>query len=137
MRTFTPTPTTIKRSWHLIDANAQILGRVAAAAAVLLMGKNKSDYAAHLDTGDNVVIINAEKFVVTGRKDVQKEYVRHSGYPGGLRKTSLAQMRDSKPEQVMMHAISGMLPDNKLKKSRMARLHVIIGESHPYGQHLK
>jgi large subunit ribosomal protein L13 len=137
MRTFTPTPTTIKRNWHLIDANAQILGRVAAQAAVKLMGKNKSDYAAHMDTGDHVVIINAEKFVVTGRKDVQKEYVRHSGYPGGLRKTSLAQMRESKPEQVMIHAISGMLPDNKLKKPRLARLHVIIGETHPYGQHLK
>ncbi len=135
MNTFTPTPATIKRNWHLLDSKDQVLGRIATQAASFLLGKHKSDYAAHMDTGDTVVITNAEKIVTTGKKELQKVYFRHSQYPGGDRKTTLAQMRASKPEQVLIHAVAGMLPDNKLKKSRLARLHVVIGTEHPYGQH--
>src|SRR5260221_10846469 len=122
MNTFTPTPTTIKRSWHLLDAQNQVLGRVASVAATFLLGKNKSDFAAHLDTGDTVVIINAEKIVTTGKKDLQKVYFRHSQYPGGDRKTTLEQMRANNPTQILIHAVAGMLPDNKLKRSRLSRL---------------
>jgi large subunit ribosomal protein L13 len=137
MSTFTPTPSTIKRNWHILDAKDQILGRIATQAAVLLMGKNKSDYAPHIDTGDHVVIINAEKFVTTGRKELQKEYVRHSQYPGGLRKITLGKLKADNPEQVVLKAVSGMLPDNKLKKQRLMKLHIVIGENHPYGQYFK
>lgn len=135
MNTFTPTPTTIKRNWHLIDASGEILGRVATRAAVFLLGKHKTDYAAHMDTGDTVVIINAEKIGTTGNKELQKSYFRHSQYPGGDRSITLEKMRQEKPEQILTHAISGMLPDNKLKKSRMSRLHIVIGSEHKYGQH--
>lgn len=135
MNTFTPTPTTIKRNWHLIDAKGEILGRVATKAAVWLLGKHKTDYAAHMDTGDTVVIINAEQVVTTGKKELQKSYFRHSQHPGGDRSITLEKLRQEKPELILTHAVSGMLPDNKLKQSRMSRLHVIIGSVHPYGQH--
>lgn len=135
MKTFTPTPTTIKRTWHLLDAKDSVLGRVAVKAAVFLLGKNKSDYAAHMDTGDHVVIINAEKIVTTGNKETQKEYMRHSQYPGGMRKSTLKEVRQDHPERILEHAVSGMLPDNKLKKPRMQRLHVVVGDTHSYGQH--
>jgi large subunit ribosomal protein L13 len=136
MKTFTPTTETVKRGWHLLDAKEKVLGRLASQAATYLLGKHKSDFAAHLDTGDHVIIINAEKIVTTGTKGLLKKYVRHSQYPGGLRVTNLKDMRATKPEFVVEHAVSGMLPDNKLKKSRMQRLHIVIGEEHPYGQHV-
>jgi large subunit ribosomal protein L13 len=135
MNTFTPNPTTIKRNWHLIDAEGKILGRVAAQAAVWLLGKHKPDYATHMDTGDTVVIINAEKIQTTGKKELQKSYFRHSQYPGGERSITLEKQRQEKPELILTHAVSGMLPDNKLKKPRMARLHIVIGSEHKYGQH--
>jgi large subunit ribosomal protein L13 len=137
MKTFTPTPTTVKRNWHVIDAEGQILGRVAAKAAVLILGKNKTDYAAHLDTGDHVVIINAEKIKTTGNKETQKTYFRHSQYPGGDKVTTLAQLRAATPEKVLEKAVAGMLPDNKLKDPRTKRLHLVIGSEHKYGQHFK
>jgi large subunit ribosomal protein L13 len=137
MKTFTPAAGDIKRAWHLIDAKDQILGRVASRVATLIMGKHKPDFAAHADTGDIVVIINAEQIRTTGNKETQKVYFRHSGYPGGDRTTTMAQLRASKPEQVLIRSVSGMLPDNRLKAVRLKRLHVIVGETHPYGQHFK
>ena len=104
----------IKREWHLIDAKGQILGRLSTEAAKLLMGKNKPNYVPYLDCGDNVVIINASEVRVTGKKETRKKYVRHSGYPGGLTVETLEKMRAKKPEKIIIHAISGMLPKNKL-----------------------
>jgi large subunit ribosomal protein L13 len=135
--TVVPTPATLNRAWHLIDAQGQVLGRVATEAAVKLMGKNKTDFARHLDMGDHVVILNAEQIAVTGSKESQKLYHRHSGYPGGFRKTTLTQLRASKPTEILHHAISGMLPDNKLKASMLRRLHLIIGSTNPYAGHFK
>lgn len=137
MKTFTPTPSTIKRNWHLIDATGQVLGRVASQTAILLLGKHKADYAAHLDTGDHVVIINAEKIKTSGKKETQKTYFRHSQYPGGDSVTTLAQMRVSHPERVLEKAVAGMLPDNKLKDDRLKKLHLVIGSEHKYGQYFK
>lgn len=136
MNTFTPTPSTITRKWHLIDAEGKILGRVASDAAKLLLGKHKADYSTHMDTGDTVVIVNAEKIKTTGNKELQKSYFRHSQYPGGDRSITLEKLRQEKPLLILTHAVSGMLPDNKLKKGRMARLHLVIGTEHKYGQHL-
>jgi len=102
----------------------------------LLMGKEKSNYVAHMAMGDHVVIINAEKVVVTGRKEKQKMYYKYSGYPGGLRVTSLKQVRNEHPERIILHAVSGMLPKNKLQDVILKRLHVYAGEKHPYQDRL-
>jgi len=132
MKTFQPKEKEIKRSWHLIDAKDGVLGRIATQIAMYLMGKNKPTYSPHLDSGDYVVVLNAEKVVLTGKKPLQKVYRHHSGYPGGLKEISLAKMKKEHPERILEHAVSGMLPDNRLKKDRMARLKVLVGERNPY-----
>lgn len=132
MKTFQPKEKEIKRSWHLIDAKDGVLGRIATQIAMYLMGKHKPTYSPHLDSGDYVVVINAEKVVLTGKKPLQKVYRHHSGYPGGLKEISLAKMKKEHPERILEHAVSGMLPDNRLKKDRMARLKVLVGERNPY-----
>ncbi len=127
----------IKRAWHLIDAKNQILGRLATDVAKILMGKNKPNYVPYLDCGDNMVIINASKVKVTGKKETQKKYVRHSGYPGGLKVETLEKVRQNAPEKIIIHAVSGMLPKNKLGRVMIKKLHVFAGETHPFTKELK
>lgn len=122
----------IKRNWHLRDAKNQILGRLATEVAQLLIGKNKPYFVLYLDCGDYVVVVNAAKVMVTGRKEKQKNYYRYSGYPGGLKVTSLSRLRKEHPERIVQFAVKNMLPKNKLRADRMARLKVFTGEDHPY-----
>jgi len=132
MKTYQPNVKTMKRAWHLIDADGKILGRLASNAAQLLTGKLKPTYSENLDSGDNVVILNAEKIKVTGRKAEQKVYRRHSGYPGGFKERSYRQIMESFPERIVESAINGMVPDNRLKSPRMRRLKVLVGSKNPY-----
>lgn len=122
----------IKREWHLINATDQILGRLSTQLAIQLMGKNKPYFAHNLDCGDHIVVINAEKIKVSGRKENQKIYKRYSGYPGGQREQTLAEVRTKFPTRIIEKAVAGMLPDNKLKAGRMKRLHLFAGETHSY-----
>lgn len=131
-KTYSQKPTEVSRRWILIDASEATLGRVASAAAKFLIGKYKPTYTAHVDGGDYVVIINAEKVKSTGDKEVDKKYYRHSGFPGGLTELNLGQMREKMPERVLELAIKGMLPVNKLAAERMKRLRVFKGENHDH-----
>lgn len=132
MKTFQAKGKDIKRNWHLIDASDEILGRMSSKVANLLMGKGKPTYSAHVDSGDYVVVINAEKVKLTGRKAEKKVYRSHSGYPGGFKEVSFRKMFQEHPERIIEHAVGGMLPDNKLKKDRILRLKVVAGEKNPY-----
>lgn len=136
-KTYQPKAKEVVRAWHLMDAEGKTLGRLATEAATYLTGKHKPTYSAHLDSGDYVVIVNVEKVKVTGRKESQKLYRRHSGYPGGYRELTLEQVRVRKPSFILEHAISGMVPDNRLKKVRMARLKLVKGPTHPYQSQIK
>jgi large subunit ribosomal protein L13 len=122
----------IKRDWHLIDAKGKILGRLASEIAQLLMGKKKPYFVPHLDCGDYVVVINASQIKVTGKKEEKKTYTRYTGYPGGLKITTLGKLRKEHPERIIELAVKNMLPKNKLQDLRMARLKVFAGEEHPY-----
>jgi len=139
MKTFTKSTkvSEIKREWHLLDAKEKILGRFATEIAKLLMGKNKPYFVPHLDCGDNVVVINAKDIKVTGKKEKQKQYTSYSGYPGGLKVTSLEKLREEHPERIIEFAVKNMLPKNKLRDSRMERLKVFQGEEHPYKDKFK
>lgn len=132
MRTEYPSKHDIKRAWHVIDANDAVLGRVASRAAMLLMGKHKTTFAPSIDTGDHVVIVNAAKIKLTGGKENQKVYRRHTGYPGGLIETGARRMREIRPERMLELAISGMLPKTKLGKQMYRKLNVYAGENHPH-----
>lgn len=131
-KTYQPKAKEIERKWHLIDAKGKVLGRLASEVAMLLMGKQKATYSTHMDSGDNVVVINAEKIVTTGRKAEQKVYRSHSGYPGGFKEVSFSKMSKEHPNRIVEFAIAGMLPDNRLKSDRMARLHVTKGDKHKF-----
>lgn len=122
----------IKRDWHLIDAKGKILGRLSTEIATLIMGKNKPNFVSYLDNGDYVVVINAKQIKVTGKKETQKVYTRHSGYPGGLRQETLAKLRVRKPEEIIRHAVKGMIPKTKLGADMIAKLHVYESNKHPY-----
>lgn len=122
----------IKREWHVVDLKGQRLGRIATQIASYLMGKGKAYFVRNLDCGDYVVVINAKDVTVTGRKEEQKKYYRHSGYPGGFRIETLKEKRERKPEDIIMHAVKGMLPQNKLRDKMLTRLRVFAGEEHPY-----
>lgn len=124
----------IKRQWHLIDAQGKILGRLAQEVAQTLMGKKKPYFTRHLDTGDYVVVVNAEKVKITGKKEEAKKYYRHSGYPGGLKEETLKDLRKRKPTEIIRRAVRGMLPSNRLRQKRMRRLKLVVGEKHPYKQ---
>lgn len=137
MKTYSPKVSEITRSWHVLDAKDFVIGRLATQVAVLLMGKHKPTFVRHIDSGDHVVVLNGEKITSTGNKELQKVYTRHSGRPGGLRQTTLEKLRQEKPEQIIIHAVSGMLPDNKLKDIMIKRLHVIIGSDNPYAKYIK
>lgn len=132
MRTEFPSKPALKRSWHVIDASDAVLGRVATRAAMLLMGKHKTIYVPSIDTGDHVVIVNAAKIKLTGSKENQKIYRRHTGYPGGLIETGARRMRETRPERMLELAISGMLPKTKLGKQMYRKLNVYAGEHHPH-----
>ena len=134
MKTFSPKSADTSRTWHLFDAKDQVLGRLATRVAVVLMGKHKTTFARHLDQGDHVVIINASKVAITGRKADQKIYHRHSGYPGGMTVTTYAQAMAKNPSAIITHAVSGMLPDNKLKNPMLRHLHIYSDETHPYAK---
>ncbi|MFH1863993.1 MAG: 50S ribosomal protein L13 [bacterium] len=132
MKTFQPTQKEIVRKWHLVNARGEVLGRIASKIAGFLMGKNKATYSAHMDSGDFVVVTNSEKVVLTGKKREQKVYRGHSGYPGGFKEVTFEKMSKEHPERIIQHAVSGMLPDNRLKQDRMARLKVFKGEQRSY-----
>jgi large subunit ribosomal protein L13 len=137
MKTFQPTPKDIKREWHLVDAKDEILGRLATKIAGLLMGKGKATFSRHMDVGDNVVVINAEKIMVTGRKASQKVYITHSGYPGGFKSKKYSMMMEQHPERIIEHAVAGMLPINRLRDPRMLRLKVVAGDKNPFEAEFK
>jgi large subunit ribosomal protein L13 len=132
MRTEVPSKFDIVRNWHVIDASEAVLGRVASHAAMLLMGKHKPTYAPSIDTGDHVIIINAEKIKLTGNKENQKLYRRHTGYPGGLIETGARKMRETRPQRMIELAISGMLPKSKMGKQMYRKLNVYAGAVHPH-----
>jgi len=132
VRTYSPKAAEITRAWHVIDAEGLVLGRLATEVASLLRGKHRTYYAAHLDTGDNVIIVNADKIVVTSNKADQKFAYRHSGYPGGLRATSWKDLLDNDPEKLVFDAVKGMVPKNRLGRAQMDKLFVYAGPEHPH-----
>lgn len=125
--------TDVKREWHLIDAQNKILGRLASDIVQKLTGKNKVYYTPYLDTGDYVVVVNAQRVLLSGKKENQKKYYRHSGYPGGLFAKTASQLRTQKPEEILRHAVVGMLPKTKLAKIMAKKLYVYSQTEHPFG----
>jgi len=132
MRTFLPKVDLQQRKWHVIDADGAVLGRLAVQVADILRGKNKPIYTAHLDAGDFVVVVNAEKVVVTGKKETDKEFMSYSGWKGGEKFRSVAQVRARTPEKLITHAVRGMVPKNRLGRVLMTKLKVFKGPSHPH-----
>jgi large subunit ribosomal protein L13 len=132
MSTIFPSGSEIQRKWFILDAENAVLGRLASKAAMLLMGKHKPTYTPFLDTGDHVIVINARKAKLTGRKEEQKFYRSHSGYPGGLKEVQAKKMRETRPERMLELAISGMLPKTKLGKQMYRKLNVYAGDRHPH-----
>jgi large subunit ribosomal protein L13 len=133
MRTYSAKPGEVARDWYLVDAEGQTLGRLATRIADTLRGKGKPQYTAHVDTGDFVVVVNAEKIVVTGNKLDQKRYYRHSGYPGGLRSRTLRDQLERRPTEVLRTAVKGMLPKNRLAAQQLTKLKIYAGPDHPHG----
>ena len=132
MATFSAKKKEIERSWFLVDAENKVLGRLAAKVAAVLRGKHKPVFTPHVDTGDFVIVINAEKIHLTGAKLDNKMYYRHSGYPGGIKGVSAGEMLDKKPEAIIQHAVRGMLPKNKLGRQQLRKLKVYAGTEHPH-----
>ncbi len=132
MKTFSPKPEDIKRQWYTVDAEGQILGRLAAVLAHRLRGKHKPEFAPHVDNGDFIVVVNCEKIKVTGNKLLQKKYYRHTGYVGGIKETSLQTVLEKKPAFALMAAVKGMLPRNRLGRAMLKKLKVYAGPSHPH-----
>ncbi len=131
-RTYTPKASEIEREWLIVDATDVPLGRLASQVAHVLRGKHKPTFAPHMDGGDHVIVINAEKVAATGSKETQKMYYRHSGYPGGLREMNLAEMRTKFPDRIIENAVKGMLPKNKLGRQMASKLKVYAGPDHPH-----
>jgi large subunit ribosomal protein L13 len=132
MKTYTAKPKEIEQRWYLVDAEGQTLGRLATRIADTLRGKRKPQYTPHVDTGDFVIVVNAEKIAVTGNKLAQKRYYRHSGYPGGLRSRTLAEQLERRPTEVIRKAVKGMLPRNRLARRQITKLKVYAGPEHPH-----
>ena len=132
MKTYSTRARDVEHQWHVVDAYGKTLGRMASQIAGLLMGKHKAIYAPHLDTGDYVIVLNAAKVKVTGKKAKQKLYYRHSGYPGGLKATALEDVLATHPTRVIEHAVRGMLPHNRLGRAMFKKLKVYAGDSHPH-----
>ena len=129
-KTWTATPSNIERKWYVVDAEGMVLGRLASQVAAILRGKNKPTFTPHFDTGDYVIVINADKVVLTGNKEDQKEYKRYSGYTGGQKITKFKDMKAKYPERIVEHAIVGMLPHNKLGRAMAKKLRVYAGTEH-------
>ena len=132
MKTYATKATEIERKWRVVDADGATLGRLATRVAALLRGKHKAMFSTHLDTGDPVIVVNAAKVKVTGNKLQAKSYVRHSGYPGGLRRETLERLLSRRPEEVVRRAVRGMLPRNRLGEQMYRKLHVYAGAEHPH-----
>jgi large subunit ribosomal protein L13 len=132
MKSYMARPLEVERKWYVVDAEGQTLGRLATEIATVLRGKNKPQYTPHVDTGDFVVVVNAEKVVVTGRKAEQKVYRRHSGYPGGLKETSYEQMMERRPTEILRRAVKGMMPKNRLARQQLRKLKIYAGPEHPH-----
>jgi large subunit ribosomal protein L13 len=132
VKTYTAKPGEIERQWYVVDAEAKTLGRLATQIADVLRGKGKPAYTPHVDTGDFVIVVNAEKVHVTGQKLDQKIYYRHSGYPGGLRERTLREQLERRPEEVLRKAVKGMLPKNKLASAQLRKLKIYAGPDHPH-----
>jgi large subunit ribosomal protein L13 len=132
MATTFPKASEIRRSWYVVDAEGQILGRLASRIARVLSGKDKPNYTPFLDTGDHVIVINAEKIVLTGAKEQNKVYFRHTGYPGGIRRARVEELRSSQPERLIEAAVRGMLPKNRLGRAQFKKLKVYQGGKHPH-----
>ncbi|HVM36538.1 MAG TPA: 50S ribosomal protein L13 [Actinomycetota bacterium] len=133
MKTHSTKPSEITREWHLVDADGVVLGRLASEVASRLRGKHKPNFAPHLDCGDHVIVVNASKIVLTGNKLFQKQYHRHSGYPGGLRTVPYSKLLRQRPELVIEKAVKGMLPHNRLGRQMITKLKVYAGSEHPHG----
>ncbi len=132
VRTYSPKKSEIERGWRVVDAEGETLGRLATRIAAILRGKDKPTYTMHMSVGDNVIVINAEKVRVTGQKEDQKTYYRHTQYPGGLRAVTLSTLREKHPERIIQNAVKGMLPHNRLGRQNLRRLHVYAGPEHPH-----
>jgi large subunit ribosomal protein L13 len=132
MKTYVAKPTTAQRDWVVVDATGQTLGRLATQIANALRGKRKPEYTPHIDTGDFVIVVNAEKISVTGNKRTEKLYHRHSGYPGGLRTRTFTEMLERRPEEIIRLAVKGMLPRNRLARKQLTKLKVYAGPEHPH-----
>lgn len=132
MKTYVASPADRQRDWLIVDAAGQTLGRLATQIADALRGKRKVVYTPHVDTGDFVIVVNAEKISITGNKRADKKYYRHSGYPGGLKVRTLAEQLERRPEEVIRHAVKGMLPSNRLARKQMTKLKVYAGPDHPH-----
>ena len=132
MKSYMARPLEVERKWYVVDAEGQTLGRLATEIARILRGKNKPQYTPHVDTGDFVVVVNAEKVVVTGRKAEQKVYYRHTGYPGGLRETSYEVMLGRKPTEILRKAVRGMMPKTRLGRQQLRKLKIYAGPEHPH-----
>jgi len=131
-KTYTVKTADIKREWRVVDADGATLGRLATLIATMLRGKHRATFSTHIDTGDPVIVLNASKIKVTGRKLQAKQYVRHSGYPGGMRTESLERLLARRPEEVIRRAVRGMLPRNRLGEQMIRKLHVYAGAEHPH-----
>jgi large subunit ribosomal protein L13 len=132
MKTFSLKASQIERNWYLVDAQGKVLGRLATEIASILRGKKKPTFSPHLDNGDHVVVINAEKVVVTGKKSQGKMYYHHTGYPGGLRARTFDEVLARKPERILKQAVKGMLPHNRLGRQMLKKLRIYIGPEHPH-----
>jgi large subunit ribosomal protein L13 len=132
VKTYAANAQTRERSWLVVDATGQTLGRLATRIATTLRGKHKPEYTPHVDTGDFVIVVNAEKVAVTGNKRADKRYYRHTGYPGGIKERTLQEMLDRRPEEVIRHAVKGMLPRNRLGRKQLTKLKVYAGPDHPH-----
>ena len=132
MKSYMARPQEVERKWYVIDAEGQTVGRLATEIARVLRGKNKPQYTPHVDVGDFVVVINAERVVVTGRKAEQKVYRRHSGYPGGMKETSYARMMERKPTEILRKAVYGMMPKTRLARQQFRKLKIYAGPEHPH-----
>lgn len=131
-KTYSAKPSDIERDWYVVDAENLVVGRLASQVATILRGKHKPQFTPHVDTGDFVVVVNAEKISVTGSKRTEKKYYRHSGYPGGIKERTLTEMLERRPEEVIRKAVKGMLPRNRLARKQLTKLKVYAGPEHPH-----
>jgi large subunit ribosomal protein L13 len=132
MKSYMARPLEVRRKWYVVDAEGKILGRLASEIARVLRGKNKPQYTPHVDVGDFVVVVNADRVIVTGRKAEQKVYRRHSGYPGGMKQTTYERMLERRPEEILRKAVYGMMPKTRLARRQMSKLKIYVGPEHPH-----